>query len=418
MAFISLLTIAAASLLLTNIAVEGVYIDASYRPFDLPLEESPFGFVTSDVSIGTPPQPLRLFVDWTWIGQYVLTPLCNGSLTDTQECLSEEQSIFNQTESTTFVNQSSTWPEQVWNPNQFYFDQDLSVQYGTDIERVGPASARIMIMAADMHFRIPEPYPFAGVFGMSPVFPGDNVTIQSAYYQMYEAGAFPRPQVSFLHCYNATFGNSAPPRSLCKGNDAIQTLNGYHPNHIRGPITWYDNIVFPAVNVDVFVYDPPIYNYWATGVTKHLIGDEEQALNTTVGSAAIFDHASYGRGAPMSTQSYARLRQLTNAKSITLSEDEAPNNGDQPFASVDCDEVASFPAIKYQLAGNERIWEIVPQNYVEKVNGSNGTVCVLNVRTLGGFDYSIGNFGETFAKDKVILLDFEALKVGVADARY
>ena len=62
-----------------------------------------------------------------------------------------------------------------WNPNHFFFYDDLSLQMGSDVERIGDShEARIFIQVADMHFQLPEAFPFTGVFGLSPAFPTDN----------------------------------------------------------------------------------------------------------------------------------------------------------------------------------------------------------------------------------------------------
>jgi len=151
--------------------IDAVAADA----FDLPLTWTPFGLVTDALTLGTPPQKITSFVDWTWIGQYVFSPLCQGGANETTDCLHAEQSLFNQYESQTFVNESKKYSPRNWNPNHFFFYDDLSVQYGSDVERVGPkASARITVQVADMHFQLDYAYPFSGVFGLSPAFKSDN----------------------------------------------------------------------------------------------------------------------------------------------------------------------------------------------------------------------------------------------------
>lgn len=396
------------------------------KPYDMPLDWTPFGFTTSDtIHIGNPPQRIDSFVDWTWIGQYAFTPRCHGSMSQTYACLQPEQALFNQTKSISFANQSHLYPDRNWNPNHFFFYDDLSVGYGSDMQRVGNHVARNTIMMADMHFKLNFAFPFAGVFGLSPAFEGqDNASTQSPFYQMWKKGVYPSPLISFQYCYNATFGNPAPNRSRCNNHDGLQTLGGVSPALKSQPggeksVLWYDNILFPLVNDIDFVYAPPLYNYWATRVTKHLIGDEEQVLNKTYGGnpGAIFDHASYGVGVPMSVNSYKRLIELTGGQQIQLDQKDYPNNGNQTFVSVDCGRVSSFPPVKYQFEGHDRIWEVIAENYVEKLtlDGKSDPTCVLNVRTLGEGNFVVGNFGGTFAKDKVVLFDFQKLRVGLAD---
>ncbi|KAL8818968.1 MAG: hypothetical protein Q9223_002509 [Gallowayella weberi] len=374
--------------------------------FDLLLTWSPFGFL-GNVSIGTPPQTVTSFVDWTWIGQYAFTTTCHGNPERTLDCFAKDQAIFNQSQSHTFRNESASYPSRTWNPNHFFFYQDLSVDYASDIETIGPSSTRLTIQAADQHFNLTDaPYPFAGVYGLSPVFKGDNASIQSPFYQAWLAGAWPEPFVAFHYCYN---GSADTSKSTCQGHDGLQTLGGYNDSLVRGALSWYDIDFFPEVNVVDFVYEPALYNYWTLNLTKLSLGDKPQALNESTGAGAIFDHASYGRGAPLSVNAYAELIAATAATPITL--DSPPNNGNQSFYRVDCATAATFPPIRYQFQGHERLWEITPSNYVEKL----GDLCILNVRTLGDGDFIAGNFGETFAKDKYVVFDFEKNKVGLAD---
>ncbi|UKZ48068.1 hypothetical protein TrVGV298_002304 [Trichoderma virens] len=365
-------------------------------PVDLPLTLGALGFLTP-ISIGTPPQEIISLMDWTWINQFTLSTVCLGNPHDTASCLAPGQVFFNQSESSTFANQTSLYPSRTWNPNGFFGPAPLTVQFGHDVQHVGNLSAPTTFMLADMQFPQPGAFPFTGVFGLSPVFKSDNQSTQSTFYQFWKQGVYSSPIGSFLYCYNSTFGNTAPARALCNGNDALQTLGGYHSNFIQsGSLQWYDSVINLQVNIIDIITSPEILNYWALPVTKHSIGNESQPLNMTA-SGAIFD---YARATP-----------------ITLDASLAPNNGAQAFHSVPCSKVPKLPPLKYQFGAGTPEWEILPQNYVEKiVVSSTQTVCVLNVRTLGDGDWIIGNLGETFAKDKVILFDFDKLKVGIANA--
>lgn len=168
------------------LASDGIVIASPIRPlsdaggsFDLLLTWSPFGFL-GNVSIGTPPQQVTTFVDWTWISQYVFTTTCQGDPERTLDCFAKDQAIFNQSLSHTYRNESALYPSRTWNPNHFFFYEDLTVDYASDIETIGPSSARLIIQAADQQFDLTEaPYPFAGVYGLSPVFKGDNGTPRS-----------------------------------------------------------------------------------------------------------------------------------------------------------------------------------------------------------------------------------------------
>ena len=167
------------------------------------------------------------------------------------------------------------------------------------------------------------------------------------------------------------------------------------------------------MNEEDFIYSPGFYDYWTVPLTSLSLGNEPQAINKTTGAGAVFDHASYGRGAALSDNAYLNLIKKANATKIDM--ESPPNNGDQDTYEFDCAKTASLPPIKYKFGKTKRTWEIVPKNYV--VDYKNGT-CVLDIRTLGTGDFIIGNFGETFSKDKYILMDFEKHLVGIADLKW
>lgn len=152
----------------------------------------------------------------------------------------------------------------------------------------------------------------------------------------------------------------------------------------RQKIWWYDVKLYPDVNTLAFVYDPPMYNYWGVELESLKIGTELQKIEPTSnssGKGAIFDHASYGRGTPLTPNAYARLAKITGAKPVDLK--EPPNNGPQKFFSVDCSKINSFPAIKYKFSGSSREWAVTPEMYVEKMKDGS---CILNVRALASGD--------------------------------
>jgi len=183
----------------------------------------------------------------------------------------------------------------------------------------------------------------------------------------------------FVYCYEEGRKN------VCNGHDGIQTMGGIRHDLIdRGKIWWYNVKVYPDVNELAFVYNPGMYNYWGIELDGLKIGKEWQKIEPTSnksGKGAIFDHASYGRGIPLTPNAYARLAQITQAKPVDLK--NPPNNGPQKFFSVDCSKIDSFPAIKYKFAGHRREWEVTPKMYVEKLQDGQ---CVLNVRALASGD--------------------------------
>lgn len=225
---------------------------------------------------------------------------------------------------------------------------------------------------------------------------------------MWKSGAFPTPYAAFVYCYKES-------KTLCQGFDGLQSLGGYDKDLAGEGLTWYPIVDVPEVNAEDFPFAPGIYNYWSIRVTQLSLDDEVETLNTTQGggAAAIFDYASRGRGAPLSTNAYDKLVARSNATAITLK--YPPNNGMQAFYQIDCSRTCSLPTIKYQFGGHKKTWEIVPENYVEEVSAG---VCVLNVRTVGFGDFELGNFGETFMKDKYVVFDFDTNRVGLAEIDY
>lgn len=163
---------ASLTLIDTTVATAVRYPNRSQR-YDMALTWHPLGF-TAQMGFGTPAQNITSFLDWTWNSQYLLTTLCKGSSTNTLDCLTPDQAFFNQSKSTTFKNLSAQYPSQTWNPNHFFFDLDLKVEYASDVQTIGPSKATVRLQAGDAQFRQPATQSLDGVFGLSPVFPVQN----------------------------------------------------------------------------------------------------------------------------------------------------------------------------------------------------------------------------------------------------
>lgn len=153
--------------------------DVSNNPggqtYDLPLEWNPFGFL-SKIGIGSTNFQMPIFVDWTWIGQIVTTPRCYGSYNPTA-CLDAKQIQWDPRTSQSFVNQSTVYADRSWNPNHFFFTFPMNIDYGTDSLHVGPVSGETTLQLTDLIFKqdnLGGAFPFTGIFGLSPVFKGDN----------------------------------------------------------------------------------------------------------------------------------------------------------------------------------------------------------------------------------------------------
>ncbi|OHE92887.1 hypothetical protein CORC01_11829 [Colletotrichum orchidophilum] len=381
--------------------------------FDMQLTWNQFGFL-SHQKIGNPPQEIPIFVDWTWISQYILSPKCYGEENDPAACLNVQQLYYDPAKSTSHRDASKRFPSRTWLPNHFFFWEPLTVDYAQDAVQIGPVTSNSIMQFSDTNFDLSAfPYPFTGVLGLSPVFKGDNASLQSPFYQQWKAGQWKNPTISFVYCYEESM------KATCNGSDGLQSFGGIMDQIVKdSEIYWYANYVFPDVNTLAFEYHPGLYNYWATPLDSLWIGDELQPTEPTSnisGKASIFDHASYGRGIPLTPNAYEKLVNLTGGQPLTLEDPTVINNGNQSMYSVDCGSVGSFPTVSYKFAGHDKVWANTPKHYVETL--PDGT-CALNVRAMATGDRFIGNFGETFFKDKVAIMNFETLQVGIAEIQW
>lgn len=149
--------------------------------YDLPLSWASSGFLTT-IDLGTPSAQVSVFVDWTWISQFLVGPKCWGAY-DPDACLFPDQKHWDPRDSSTFKNLSGTYADRTWRPNHFFFEDPLHAEYGSDVVGVGPVTSEIVVQVSDLHFNASAygyEFPFAGVFGLSPVYMGD-------------AGEYPNP---------------------------------------------------------------------------------------------------------------------------------------------------------------------------------------------------------------------------------
>lgn len=150
--------------------------NTSLQSYNMPLTRNLDTGFFGTISVGTPAQKLTAFVDWTWISMWVISTTCDGGKEDISMCRAPQQIVFNQSMSSTFENVSTLYPSRTWNPSEFFGPYDFTVDYGSDIETIGPVSSRVVIQTSDI-----EPglftntvFPFEGILGLSPVFPSDN----------------------------------------------------------------------------------------------------------------------------------------------------------------------------------------------------------------------------------------------------
>jgi hypothetical protein len=380
--------------------------------YDMPITWNPSGFV-SVMSMGTPKTEIPVLVDWTWISQMTISPKCYGEF-DPEACHFPGQPAWDPRTSESYKNLSEVYDRRSWKPNHFFFEDPLDVEYGSDSVQLGPVASETVVQLTDIQFNVSAygfPFPFAGVFGLSPVFEGDDRDYQSTFYQQVKQGLWKNGLSGWVHCYSEEL------KPVCDGNDGIQSFGGIREDLIKGnKIWWYKTQKFTDVNKFNFIYDPAVYNYWGIELDTLTIGDEQQPVTGTSnssGKGAIMDHASYGRGLPLSENAYDRLVEITQGTPVEL--EEPINNGEQAFYAVDCDEVANFPVVTYKFTGHGKAWSVKPEDYVEKTEDGR---CILNARTHASGDEFLGNFGDTFLKDKYVVFDFVKNRVGLADIQW
>ncbi|KAK5100967.1 hypothetical protein LTS08_004573 [Lithohypha guttulata] len=378
---------------------------------DVPMLRDPiFGYL-GNVTLGTPAQQLTMFYDWTWTSPYFLSATCSNNTAEPDECFAASQQLFHQDNSNSFVNMTSEYPDQVWYPNEF-LPAPFEVAYGTDAMTMGSGSSAVTIQLSDiqMGLLVQMPLQFGGIMGLMPTFPDTKASQQSAFYQQWQSGMFESPFSAFVTCRNGQVKNCPA------GADAIQTFGGYSAELASKGLTWYPLTSVPTVNQIAFPLYPEIFSYWAIELESFSIGTEQQAVNTTAEQqlqakpAAIFDHASKGRGLPLSSDAYARLVEITGAVPAT---DLAmpPNNAMQPFFTVNCSTISKLPTVSYVFTGSAKEWLVKPEAYVANMGGT----CVLDVRVLGSGSWELGNFGDNFLQDKYIVFDYEKNMVGLAE---
>lgn len=164
------------ALLYAVVAFSSPHGGPSTQGYRMHLTRDPtFGFL-GNVSVGSPPQTITSFVDWTWISLYVVTDVCDGQSGNPLRCLSPQQHYFNELTSSTFESQHSLYPSRTWNPNEFFGSIDFTVDYASDVVAIGPSTSRITLQTSDLLPGIftSTVFPFTGIFGLSPVFSTDN----------------------------------------------------------------------------------------------------------------------------------------------------------------------------------------------------------------------------------------------------
>lgn len=377
---------------------------ATTTKVSVPMQSSHLGPLFN-ITIGTPPQPLTVLSDWTWMSLFARSANCVGSY-NIAKCIPSGQEYFNEKKSTTFIttNLSATG----WEGTSFLPGYEFAVTYNRDKVCIGDVCDNgVIFQLSDFDLVIDEVVPFGGIFGLSPVFPSENITSYPASYQAYLGGQL-GPQVGFHSCAALTS------KSTCGGGDMQTVFGGTADREVFDPA----DVVRFDVNVGSCLFEssplnvtPSRNNFWAIEWTGMWIGSEKVELNqetVLIGCAdgkprAVFDEGSEGYGAPVPLNALASLLITTNAT-------ESGTGSEVSYQLSTVDNLERLPTLTYEFQGKQN-YTISPRTYVS----CSGESCTLNIKAWDFYSNGpMALFGQTFLETLYVILDFESLQVGLA----
>ncbi|RHZ63435.1 uncharacterized protein CDV56_106396 [Aspergillus thermomutatus] len=368
----------------------------------LPMQSSALGPLFN-ITVGTPPQPLTVLSDWTWMSLFTRSAHCEGSYNVTA-CIPPGQQWYNERQSTTFHNTS--YDATAWENTSFLPGYPFAVTYGQDRVCMGEiCSNETVFQLSNFSITIPDVVPFGGIFGLAPVLPGLNETFFPASYQAYLGGRL-GPQVGFHSC--AALSST----DTCGGGDMQAVLGGTAGPDVYDPadLVWFDveaeDWLSESAPLNV---RPARSNFWAVQWTGMWIGEESLPLaqSTTTGGCenmplAVFDEGSEGYRAPVPAAALDTFLSATNA-TVSGSTYSLPCDIDQE----------GLPTLRYELQGKHN-YTILPSEYVTRSDEG----CELRIRA---WDFESNGpmalFGQAFLGRLYIVLDFARLQVGLTPLR-
>ncbi|THC91606.1 hypothetical protein EYZ11_008928 [Aspergillus tanneri] len=381
---------------------------ASTISVSIPMRSSPLGPLFN-LSVGTPPQPMTVLSDWTWMSLFTRSAHCGGSYSAT-ECIPSGQQWFNERRSTTF--QNTSFAATGWENTSFLPGVKFAVTYGKDTVCIGDiCSDGTVIQLSNFSTVVTEVVPFGGIFGLAPVLPPLNETFYPASYQAYLGGKF-GPQVGIHSCA------ALSSKETCNGDDMLTVFGCVTGGDIFDP----SDLVFFDIEVEECLsrsaplnVKPGRDNFWAVRWTGMWIGTEMVSLQggeCAIGCddnvpRAVFDEGSEGYGAPVPHSALASLLQVTNATMV--------NTSAGTKYSIPCGmNLDDLPTLTYELQDKQN-YTILPSTYV-------------TYRDDGCYDLDIkawdfnkngpmALFGQTFLERLYVVLDFATLQVGLAPLR-
>jgi hypothetical protein len=374
----------------------------------LPVQSSALGPLFN-ITVGTPPQPLTVMSDWTWMSLFTRSAHCEGSY-DVTNCIPPGQQWYNERQSTTFHNTS--YEATAWENTAFLPGYPFAVTYGQDSVCMGGiCSDETVFQLSNFNITIPYAVPFGGIFGLAPVLPSLNETFFPASYQAYLAGHL-GPQVGFHSCA------ALSSKETCGGGDMQLVLGGTAGPDVYDPsesnLVWFDVEAAAWLSKSAPLnVRPARNNFWAVQWTGMWMGEKSLPLtqSTTSGGGdtvplAVFDEGSEGYSAPVPATVLDALLSATNATVVST-----PSGSTY---SLPCDiDQGSLPILRYELQGKHN-YTIPPSAYITRSD----EVCQLRIRV---WDFESNGpmalFGAAFLERLYIILDFANLQVGLAPLR-
>ncbi|KAL4965412.1 aspartic peptidase domain-containing protein [Aspergillus stella-maris] len=373
----------------------------------VPMQSSSLGPLFN-ITVGTPPQPLTVLSDWTWMSLFARSANCLGEY-NVANCIPSGQQWYDERASTTY--HDTEFAATGWENTSFLPGYEFAVTYGEDTvcfdEEGEICTDHTVFQLSDFDIAIPSVLPFGGIFGLAPVVKDLNETFYPASYQAYLGGSI-GPQFGFHSCALLT------DKSTCGGGDMQGVFGGTAGENVfdQADLIWFDldaeDWLSNSAPLDV---RPGRSNFWAVQWTGMWADEEGVDLSTADSSdsrtaLAVFDEGSEGYKAPMPASALDMLLTATKGKTVAGS--------DSTTYSVSCDlDTDSLPVLTYELASTQN-YTIGPDDYITSEDGA----CILNVR-VWDFDSNgpMGLFGKAFLDCLYVVFDFEALKVGLAPLR-
>ncbi|KAI9830141.1 MAG: hypothetical protein M1819_005818 [Sarea resinae] len=414
----------------------------------VPMKQSSYGPVFN-LTVGTPPQPLTVLSDWTWMSFFTRSAYCDGSY-NVSNCIPAGQGWFDDHASSTFQNSTSYAPTG-WANTAFLPGEDFNVTYASDVvclEASSDAAAgdssqsctpATVFQLSDFDVALTSALPFAGIFGLSPVLPGSNASFYPASYQAYLNDTLAGALVGYHSCANLASSSS------CAGGDMLTVFGGTANSSVFDPssVAYLDVETEPCITISAPLdFRPARDNFWSLRWTGFWIGDQAVDLNISSSSSssskstsssspactdssplAVLDEGSEGVGAPVPSSAYDALVAAANA-TVAANQSVALNTGNQTYYTVPCAAISTLPTLTYEL-GAAQNYTIAPAQYVVSVppttttTTTDGTAptntCYLNAKTWAlGPDAPAAFFGSTFFGNLYVVFDFEGLRVGLA----